>query len=269
MALFFQGLVLSHYNSYNLSETAHVASEQIFSTLATISETAVFLYMGMGVFTGRFENYDAWFSILALLFCLVGRMLNIFPLSWLANRCRPRGKRISGPMQCVLCFAGLRGAIAFALAMNMPGPHGDVYATATLSICIFTTVVCGSLTEPMLTAFGMKTSGPMDDNLSGEEGMQLNRVSYDPRQHQLQQQENGHRDRKSYPLARRAGKRVYHGAKRLWKQFDDEVLKTYFGGSNSLDHGRGRGSNGDLGAYEMARIDDSEGSASENGDFVG
>ena len=43
MALFFQGLVLSHYNSYNLSPTAHVASEQIFSTLATIAETAVFL----------------------------------------------------------------------------------------------------------------------------------------------------------------------------------------------------------------------------------
>jgi solute carrier family 9 (sodium/hydrogen exchanger), member 8 len=46
MALFFQGMVLSHYNSYNLSETAHVASESIFQTLATVAETAVFLYMG-------------------------------------------------------------------------------------------------------------------------------------------------------------------------------------------------------------------------------
>lgn len=37
MALFFQGLVLSHYNAYNLSPRAHVASEQIFSTFATVS----------------------------------------------------------------------------------------------------------------------------------------------------------------------------------------------------------------------------------------
>eukprot|EP00977_Amphora_coffeiformis_P021850 scaffold10022_cov170-Amphora_coffeaeformis.AAC.2 len=246
MALFFQGLVLSHYNSYNLSQTAHVASEQIFSTLATIAETAVFLYMGMGVFTGRFENYDA---------------------CWLANRCRPRRKRISGPMQCVLWFAGLRGAIAFALAMNMPGPNGDVYATATLSICIFTTVVCGSLTEPMLTAFGMKMTGPPDEDMDSEEGMQLNRVSYDPRQHQQQeQQERANRDRKSYPLARRAGKHVYHGAKKLWKQFDDDVLKTYFGGSNSSP-GRDRStSNGERGTYEMAMVDDSEGS--ENDSFM-
>ena len=35
MALFFQGVVLSHYNAYNLSIVAHVASEQIFSTFAT------------------------------------------------------------------------------------------------------------------------------------------------------------------------------------------------------------------------------------------
>jgi sodium/hydrogen exchanger 8 len=131
MSLFFQGMVLSHYNSYNLSPTAHVASEQIFSTLATIAETAVFLYMGMGVFTGRFNNYDPTFTFLALLFCLLGRALNIFPLSWLANLCRSNAtidlsmsssrngnrnrssdgpRKISHQMQCVLWFAGLRGA---------------------------------------------------------------------------------------------------------------------------------------------------------------
>lgn len=39
MALFFQGVTLAHYNSYNLSPTAHVASEQLFATLATLTET--------------------------------------------------------------------------------------------------------------------------------------------------------------------------------------------------------------------------------------
>jgi solute carrier family 9 (sodium/hydrogen exchanger), member 8 len=145
MAIFFQGIILSHYNSYNLSPAAHVASEQIFSTLATVAETTVFLYMGMGVFTGRFANWDILFSVLALSFCMLGRLLNIFPLSVVANLCRnKRENKITLKMQGVLWFAGLRGAIAFALAENMPGPNKDVYATATLSICIFTTVVCGS-----------------------------------------------------------------------------------------------------------------------------
>jgi len=35
MALFFNGIVLSHYNAYNLSIVAHVATEQVFSTFAT------------------------------------------------------------------------------------------------------------------------------------------------------------------------------------------------------------------------------------------
>ena len=60
-------------------------------------------------------------------------------------------------MQGVLCFAGLRGVIAFALSENMPGPNKDLFATATLSICIFTTIVCGGLTDKILTLTDMKS----------------------------------------------------------------------------------------------------------------
>jgi sodium/hydrogen exchanger 8 len=245
MALFFQGVVLSHYNAYNLSPMAHVASEQIFATLATISETAVFLYMGMGVFTGRFENYDFRFAVLALVFCWLGRMLNIFPLSWLANRCRNRSNKIPIEMQCVLWFAGLRGAIAFALAMNMPGPNKDAYASATLSICIFTTVVCGGLTEGMLTAFDMKQRRPDTD---GDEGMALNQLSYTPTA-------QASPSRRNYPLARRASAHFYRGGKRIWKQLDDEILKPYFGGSDGIQSS-GRGRDDQLGNYELGHMEE-------------
>lgn len=73
----------------------------------------------MGVFTGGFENWDLTFSIVAFVSCLVGRALNIFPLSFLANVCRERSQKITAKTQAVLWFAGLRGAIAFALSENM------------------------------------------------------------------------------------------------------------------------------------------------------
>ena len=170
MAIFFQGIILSHYNSYNPSPATHVASEQIFSTLATITETAVFLYMGMGVFTGRFANWDILFSVLAVSFCILGRILNIFPLPIIANICRKkRSDRITCKMQGVLCFAGLRGAIAFALSEKMPGPNKDVYATATLSICIFTTIVCGGLTDKILALTDIKSINDADVDTDNEE----------------------------------------------------------------------------------------------------
>ena len=55
--------------------------------------------------------------------------------SFLANLRRKR--KISPKMQFVMWFAGLRGAIAFALAMNMPNVEGnlwdnDVIVTTTL-----------------------------------------------------------------------------------------------------------------------------------------
>jgi hypothetical protein len=54
MALFFNGLILSHYNSFNLSSTSQITAEAIFSSMAQLSEFFVYLYMGMGVFTGRY-----------------------------------------------------------------------------------------------------------------------------------------------------------------------------------------------------------------------
>jgi sodium/hydrogen exchanger 8 len=276
LALFFQGMVLSHYNSYNLSSTAHVASEQIFSTLATLAETVVFLFMGMGVFTGRFSNYDPLFSILALIFCLLGRALNIFPLSWIANLCRSRssgmstsgssnylsngssnhsvtgsskGRKISFKMQCVMWFAGLRGAIAFALAMNMPGPNREAYATATLSICIFTTIVCGGLTDHMLTQFGMKQARPnsTDDD---DDGMQMRRVTFTP-----QALIAARTSSKRAGLARRASQKVYKGVKRLWKQVDEDILKEYFGGSSRIPSVASRDERGD---YELSNLVDDD-----------
>jgi sodium/hydrogen exchanger 8 len=64
--------------------------------------------------------------------------------------------KISFKMQFMIWFAGLRGAIAFALSQNMPGPHKGAYETTTLGVVFFTTVVCGGLTEKVLARTGMK-----------------------------------------------------------------------------------------------------------------
>lgn len=254
------------------------------------SRFLVFLYMGMSVFTGLFKDYDVIFSVMGLTFCFLGRFMNIFPLSFVANLCRQKGSNhISIKMQTVLWFAGLRGAIAFALAMTMPGyenylciserrtlcassgffnikcsysnslclsfcvlirPNRDVYATATLSICMFTTIVCGGLTDFMLTLFGMKEHPP-DDNGANDDDPDdglgiMNQLSFSPPSSSLQSR------RGDYPIARQASRRVHKGAKRLWKQFDDEVLKPYLGGATfvqSFTDGRNGGDH--LGNYEL------------------
>lgn len=154
MSLFFCGVVLSHYNTNNLSLTSRDAAHNIFKSLAVLSEYFVFLYLGMGIFTGRSNDFNMTFLLMCTVLCIVGRFLNIFPLSALANM--GRKQEIPLKMQSVIWFAGLRGAISYALAQNMPDEHKDLYVSTTLGIVIFTTFVCGGLTEPMLNNFGMK-----------------------------------------------------------------------------------------------------------------
>jgi solute carrier family 9 (sodium/hydrogen exchanger), member 8 len=161
MSLFFCGIFLSHYNSYNLSPTSQITAHNIFKSLAVLSEYFVFLYIGMGLFTGKLiKQVNFLFFFLCMVYCLLARMLNIFPLSILANLCRRQ--KIPIKMQVVMWFAGLRGAIAFALSQNMPKEHRNIYVSTTLLIVIFTTVICGGMTEPILTHMGMRT-GKIDE----------------------------------------------------------------------------------------------------------
>jgi sodium/hydrogen exchanger 8 len=47
-------------------------------------------------------------------------------------------------------WSGLRGAIAFALALNIPGENNPPLLTTALFLVIFTTIVCGGLTETLV-----------------------------------------------------------------------------------------------------------------------
>jgi len=217
MSLFFAGVCLSHYNVYNLSATSKITANYIFKSMAVMSEFFVFLYMGMGFFTGRFNEFYFIFIILVVFFCLLGRVANVFPFSALANLGRQH--QIPFKMQVLIWFAGLRGAIAFALSQNMPGAHRDVYISTTLSVVILTTVVCGGLTEPMLTRMGMKTEGGdkgTDDERPYE---QLVRGSGDAEGQQTPPQRSRPR------LEPRTGVRGF------WHRFDNLYMKPYFGGS--------------------------------------
>ena len=65
--------------------------------------------------------WDVPFLALGLPILLLSRALNVFPLAFIANLCRPPEQRISLRMQIVIWFSGMRGAVSFALAITLPG----------------------------------------------------------------------------------------------------------------------------------------------------
>jgi len=255
MALFFNAVVLKHYNSYNLSPEANITAEHIFRTLSVMSETVVFLYMGMGVFTGKYADWSFKFCIYGVVFCLIGRALNIFPLSFIANRFRSPTTKINFRVQFVLWFAGLRGAISFALSEMIPGQNKDVYTAGTLFICIFTTCFCGGYTEKVLGCAGMKRSreGFHPINVEDPERIPENDFLPNSKFDSSDDESDENDPDRAYdrliitPIvdlyAREKLTKVKNDVKGAWRKFDNERLKPLFGG-HSISSGSGLNNGG-------------------------
>lgn len=146
-------VVLAHYAHYNLSKVTQVSSQQSFRTLSFLAETFVFIYLGTALTTFNHSWHIATI-ICGIVFTLVSRAANIYPLTNLLNRWR--ATKISRKTQLIMWFSGsLRGAIAWALSLSLPSRNGSgdtrrVVISSTLAIVLFTVIVLGGGMLPLL-----------------------------------------------------------------------------------------------------------------------
>eukprot|EP00198_Chlamydomonas_reinhardtii_P005653 XP_001694989.1 predicted protein [Chlamydomonas reinhardtii] len=90
------------------------------------------------------QHYNVWsYTALCLIALAASRAANIYPLSLLCNLLRPIERRITQKEQFMMWWSGLRGAMAFALAVEASesyGEAGQVMKTVTFYL-IFITVL--------------------------------------------------------------------------------------------------------------------------------
>jgi len=158
MSLFFCAIAMAHYNTHNISHDSHHATHIAFKSFAQVCETFVFCYIGItaGLSASPLVYNLSWHvpMVFCTIFsCFIGRFMNVFPLSWILNKYRLL--KLPMPMQYCIWFAGLRGAVAFALSLNMHTPGGKYVVTTTLAVVLFTTILMGGLTLPVLRKTNM------------------------------------------------------------------------------------------------------------------
>eukprot|EP00090_Calanus_glacialis_P003661 TRINITY_DN12692_c0_g1_i1.p1 TRINITY_DN12692_c0_g1~~TRINITY_DN12692_c0_g1_i1.p1 ORF type:complete len:628 (-),score=203.27 TRINITY_DN12692_c0_g1_i1:152-2035(-) len=159
MAILFCGVVMSHYTHYNLSPVTQITMQQTMRTLAFVCESSIFIYLGLGIFSFP-HRVELSLVVWALVLILVGRALNIFPLSLLCNKFRSH--QITKRMMVIMWFSGLRGAIAYALSLHLEFEDQEtrkVLVTTTLIVVLFTTIVLGGGTMPLMKYLESKSSG--------------------------------------------------------------------------------------------------------------
>eukprot|EP01091_Cochliopodium_minus_P003673 TRINITY_DN13647_c0_g1_i1.p1 TRINITY_DN13647_c0_g1~~TRINITY_DN13647_c0_g1_i1.p1 ORF type:complete len:611 (-),score=133.86 TRINITY_DN13647_c0_g1_i1:204-1895(-) len=150
VSILFCGIIMAHYTQNNMSKTTQHYTTELFEVFACISESFVFIYLGVAVFSFD-HQFDVPLILTAIFICLLTRAVWVFPLSLAINCFRKITNRIPFTHQIIIWFSGLRGALAFALCLNLSSlPHGTAILTTTLCVAIFTIVFLGSFTSKLV-----------------------------------------------------------------------------------------------------------------------
>uniref|UniRef100_A0A8B9I0Q7 Sodium/hydrogen exchanger 8 n=1 Tax=Astyanax mexicanus TaxID=7994 RepID=A0A8B9I0Q7_ASTMX len=176
MAILFSGIVMSHYTHHNLSPVTQILMQQTLRTVAFMCETCVFAFLGLSIFSFP-HKFELSFVIWCIVLVLLGRAVNIFPLSFLLNFFRDH--KITPKMMFIMWFSGLRGAIPYALSLHLglePIEKRQLIGTTTIVIVLFTILLLGGGTMPLIRIMDIEESqsrrkNKKDINLSKTEKM--------------------------------------------------------------------------------------------------
>nr|XP_028583642.1 sodium/hydrogen exchanger 7 isoform X1 [Podarcis muralis] len=150
VSVLFCGITQAHYTYNNLSVESRSRTKQLFEVLHFLAENFIFSYMGLALFTFQKHIFSPIFIIGAFIAVFLGRAAHIYPLSFFLNL--GRRHKISWNFQHMLMFSGLRGAMAFALAIRDTATYShQMMFSTTLLIVFFTVWIIGGGTTPMLS----------------------------------------------------------------------------------------------------------------------
>eukprot|EP00824_Muranothrix_gubernata_P001575 TRINITY_DN11863_c2_g1_i1.p1 TRINITY_DN11863_c2_g1~~TRINITY_DN11863_c2_g1_i1.p1 ORF type:complete len:568 (-),score=120.96 TRINITY_DN11863_c2_g1_i1:66-1742(-) len=158
VAILFCGIFSAHYALNNMSKRGAEVSVEVFHILAFLSETFVFIYLGAAMFT-KHQDYHWGLIAIALVALFVARACHIFPFAYMVNQSRHESFHIPFKNQFVMWYSGLRGAIAFALSLEVSTENARVILTTTLFVVFFTVLVLGGGIQSVLDYFKIYREG--------------------------------------------------------------------------------------------------------------
>uniref|UniRef100_A0A3B4CU56 Sodium/hydrogen exchanger n=1 Tax=Pygocentrus nattereri TaxID=42514 RepID=A0A3B4CU56_PYGNA len=168
VAVLFCGITQAHYTYNNLSPESQDRTKQLFELLNFLAENFIFSYMGLTLFTFQNHVFNPIFIVGAFLSVFLGRAANIYPLSFLLNL--GRRNKISSNFQHMMMFAGLRGAMTFALSIRDTATYArQMMFSTTLLVVFFTVWICGGGTTQMLSCQHIRVGvdSDQDNSVSG------------------------------------------------------------------------------------------------------
>ncbi|XP_010539551.1 PREDICTED: sodium/hydrogen exchanger 6 isoform X2 [Tarenaya hassleriana] len=228
VSILFTGIVMKHYTYSNLSENSQRFVSAFFHLISSLAETFTFIYMGFDIAIERHSWSHLGFIFFSILFIGVARAANVFGCAYLVNLVRPSHRKIPIKHQKALWYSGLRGAMAFALALqsihDLPEGHGQTIFSATTTIVVLTVLLIGGSTGTMLEA--LEVVGDNHDAALGE-GFEVmnNRYTLTRYDDEVSSSGNGFRTKL----------REFHKSAASFTELDRNYLTPFFTSNNGDD----------------------------------
>lgn len=141
------GMVMGHYAKYSLSPISRVTAEIIMELISSTAEIFIFAYLGLSFPLISVKTPPA-LVIIGSFGLLFSRAIAIFGISLIINQIS--GEHIKFSSQIIVWFSGLRGAVAFYLAINTTSENQDQILSSTLWLILISILVLGLLTPILL-----------------------------------------------------------------------------------------------------------------------
>ncbi|KAJ2850189.1 monovalent cation:H+ antiporter, CPA1 (nhx1) [Coemansia brasiliensis] len=172
VSLLFCAATMRQYAYRSLSVRSKRTTRYLFHLLSGLAENFVFIYLGISLFTSTETVFRPVFVIYVTVATCISRYAAIFPLSRLLNAIfkyrHPSAPSSAQPVtheeQTMLFWAGLRGAVAVALASEVSGTSGALLRTTVLCVVVLSVAIFGGTTPQVVHLLGIRTGVPQPDS---------------------------------------------------------------------------------------------------------
>lgn len=127
--------------------------------MAELCETMTFIILGVSLYSIlEYMSISYILMFVSILIIFASRILTVIPCCALLNS--KRKEKINGKTQLVLCWSGLRGGMAYALAIQAMDSlnnktQAKLIVAMTSAYIIFSVYIVGVTLAPILKAFHM------------------------------------------------------------------------------------------------------------------
>nr|AKN21462.1 slc9a-4 [Schmidtea mediterranea] len=150
------GLIQVAYAVPGMKDSSNLVLKRFVKVLASICEPIIFLFLGVEIVIGD-HSWEISFIMCALILCMAARFIVIFGLSGIINFIHVNMRNIPMQEKFIIAYGGLRGAVAFSLAVLIDDKifessevSKNTIVSTTLIIILFTIIIQGMTVKPLV-----------------------------------------------------------------------------------------------------------------------